>query len=98
MGSGSPKFLLVHKFTLIEGKMVCKVQKILYSKNGLQIEKHYFVVFEVLTEVLLRIQAFWEVTLLCGVCGSWPFKRSCCLHVLGLLTLEGEDDMTLQNV
>lgn len=45
-----------------------------------------------------RIQAFWEVTLLCGVSDSWHFKITCCLHVLGLLTLEGEDDMMLQNI
>lgn len=45
-------------------------------------------VFEVLTEVLLRFQASWEVTLLCGVSGTRHFKWSCCLHVLGLLTLK----------
>ena len=98
MGSGSQKFLPRHKFTLIECKMICKTKKLLYSKNGLQFEKHYFAVFEVLTEVSQRIQADQEVTLLCGVGGSQHFKRTCCLHVLGLLTLEGEDDMILQNI
>lgn len=78
--------------------MVCKVKTVLYSNNGLQIEKHYFAVFEVLTEVSLRIQAVWEVTLLCGVSGLRHFRRTCGLHVLGLLTFEGEDDMTLQNI
>ena len=45
-----------------------------------------------------RIQVVWEVTLLCWVSGSWHFKRTCCLQVLWLLTLECEDDMILQNI
>lgn len=97
MGSGSQKFLPRHKFTIIDCK-ICKIKKLLHSKNGLQIEKHCFALFEVLTEVSQRIQAVQEVTLLCGVSGSQHFKRTYCLHVPGLLTLEGEDNMILQNV
>jgi len=40
------------------------------------------------SELLLRFQAFWKVTLLCGVGGTRHFKWSCCLHVLDCVPLK----------
>jgi len=53
-----------------------------------KLKKHYFAVFEVLTEVLLRFQAFWEVTLLCGVVWYQALQMimlpSCSIHCVPL--------------
>ena len=64
-----------------QASAVTQVSNCCLSHDTVSVQLWGCVRFEVLTAVLLRIQAFWDVTQSHWVSGSWPFKRSSWPHL-----------------